>query len=263
MNSKLSASEKKNLKTARRITVWAIVVSLVITAAIGIYTVVTGNGDETQLKIMITTLSIAGFSVLALCHLAIMGRDLRAVGWAGIVASVISLIASLFLIWWNYGDYSTPPTDFYEFLNKSFTISLLIAVSLAQTNLMLLIANAPKAWIRISLNVHLVIIALVVAMVLPIILTNGEFPPASFSDIYFRLFGVVLILDALATVALPVSTLVLRGHQTEKPKQAASPTGITVSINGVNTKWLEAESKSSGKSVDAILNTIVAAARKG
>jgi hypothetical protein len=156
-----------------------------------------------------------------------------------------------------------PPSDFYEFLNKTFTISLLVAVSLAQTNLMLLIADAPKAWIRVSLNVHIVIITLVVAMVLPLILTNGEFPPASFSDIYFRLFGVVLILDALATVALPVSKLVLRGHQPEKQKPAASTSGITVSLNGVNTKWIEGEAKSSGKSVDAILNTIVASARKG
>lgn len=65
MSTQQNVDEIRNIKGIRRIAVWTVVVSLVITALIGIYTIVSGEFGETQSKVMLTTLAVAAFSVLA------------------------------------------------------------------------------------------------------------------------------------------------------------------------------------------------------
>ena len=266
MTTRQSVDEIRNIKGARRIAVWTVVVSLAITALIGIYTIVSGEFGETQSKVMLTTLSVAGFSVLALCHLAIVERDVRAVGWIGIGTSGIALACAAVLIWWNWTDVSYSPSDLYMNITKTFAITALVAVSLAHANLMLLLQTAPLRWIRSSLSVALILIAIVPALVIPIILTDGQFPPQSFQDVYWRFFGVIVILDALATIALPVATLIVRGqHKHVQPVSgagASSKTSVTITLTGVSATWVNDQAKVSSKTVDQVVATLIAAARK-
>lgn len=266
MSTQQDSVDIRTIKGARRIAVWGVVVSLVITAIIGIYTIVSGEFGETQGKVMLTTLSVAAFSVLSLCHLAVFGRDVKIVGWIGIATSGIALVLSAFLIWWSWADYMYQPSDLYMNLTKSFAITALVAVSLAHANLMLLLRSAPLRWIRIALDVALVLIAIVPTLVIPIILTDGNFPPVSFQDVYWRFFGVVLILDALATIALPVTTLIVRSQRrgAEAPAAAPTPTSksVTVTLGGVSAAWVAAQSAETGKTPEQIVSALVAAARK-
>lgn len=266
MTTRQSADEIRNIKGARRIAVWTVVVSLAITALIGIYTIVSGEFGETQSKVMLTTLSVAGFSVLALCHLAIVERDVRAVGWIGIGTSGIALACAAVLIWWNWNDTSYSPSDLYMNITKTFAISALVAASLAHANLMLLLQTAPLRWIRSSLSVALILIAIVPALVIPIILTDGQFPPQSFQDVYWRFFGVIVILDALATIALPVATLIVRGqhkHDTPTPGPSASSTGsVTVTLTGTAATWVNNQAAASSSTADHVVTALIAAARK-
>jgi hypothetical protein len=260
MTHQQSAEEIRTIKGARRIAVWAIIVSLVITATIGIFSLVTGSFDETRTKIMLTTLAVAAFSVLSLCHLAAFGRDIKIVGWLGISTSAVALIASVTLIWWDWSDTMFMPSDLYMSITKTFAVATLISVSFAHANLMLMLANAPIAWVRIALMVNLALIALVPVFVIPAILTDGQFPPASFQESYWRFFGVLLILDALGTIALPVTTLIFRaqrGHVATSGKN-----DFSVSLAAVDATWVKSRAKADGVSTSTVIANAVSAARK-
>ncbi len=266
MSAQPNNTKTSNIKGVRRIAVWTVVVALVITALIGIYTIVSGELGETQSKVMLTTLAVAAFSVLALCHLAIVERDVRAVGWIGIGTSAIALISATVLIWWNFGDYSFQPGGIYINITKTFATTGLVALSLAHANLMLLLQTAPLRWIRSSLSVALILIAIVPTLVIPIILTDGMFPPESFQDVYWRFFAVILILDALCTIALPVATLIVRGqNKSNAPAQtvgASSSQAVTIMLTGVAATWVNSQAAESSRTPDQVVASLIAAARK-
>jgi hypothetical protein len=153
-------------------------------------------------------------------------------------------------------------------ITKAFATTALIAVSLAHANLMLLLQNAPLRWIRAALNVSLVLIAIVPTLVIPVIMSDGNFPPQSFQDVYWRFFGVILILDALATIALPVTTLIARSqHKHDAPVAATAnatkpASTVSVSLSGVAATWVRSQAAESGKTVDQVVSALIAAARK-
>ena len=267
MSTTRVSDAERTIKGVRRIAIWTVIISLVVTALIGIYTIVGGEFGETQGKVMLTTLAVAGFSILALCHLAVFGRDVKVFGWVGIGTSGVALGLAATLIWWNWTDYMSEPRDLYLNLTKSFAVSALVAVSLAHANLMLLLQNSPLRWIRTALSVALVFITIVPALVIPVLLTDGTFPPMSFQDVYWRFFGVILILDALATIALPVTTLIVRSQRKNLavepavPKAASAAT-INVSLSGVNAAWVKTRATETGTTADQVITALIAAARK-
>ena len=164
MDTNASDAGTAALKGVRRAAIWTIIVSLVIAAGIGIATIVSGEFGETQGKVLLTTLAVAAFAVLALCHLAIITRDVRIVGWIGIGTSVLAFVAAAILIWWEWDTYyPLGPGDFYMAVTKTFLVSTLAAVSFAHANLMLLLANTQVRWMRIALDLNLVLIGLVIA----------------------------------------------------------------------------------------------------
>ncbi|CAB4530643.1 unannotated protein [freshwater metagenome] len=266
MSTQQNAGEIRNIKGIRRIAVWTVVIALVITALIGIYTIVSGELGETQSKVMLTTLAVAAFSVLALCHLAIVERDVKAVGWIGIGMSALALVTAAILIWWDFGDYMYQPSGVYMNITKTFAISGLAALSLAHANLMLLLQTAPLRWIRSSLSVALILIAIVPTLVIPIILTDGNFPPPSFQDVYWRFFAVILILDALCTIALPVATLIVRGQNKQgapAPVIAASSSkAVTLTLTGVAAAWVNSQAVASSQTAEQVVTSLIAVARK-
>ncbi len=266
MTSQHNTGEIRNIKGIRRIAVWTVVIALVITALIGIYTIVSGELGETQGKVMLTTLAVAAFSVLALCHLAIVERDVKAVGWIGIGMSALALLTAAILIWWNFGDYTYQPSGIYMNITKTFAISGLVALSLAHANLMLLLQTAPLRWIRSSLSVALILIAIVPTLVIPVILAEGNFPPQSFQDVYWRFFAVILILDALCTIALPVATLIVRGQNKQGPAvsavDAASSPAVTVTLTGAAASWVKSQAAESSQTADQVVTSLIAVARK-
>ena len=267
MSTTQVSEANRTIKGVRRIAIWTVIISLVVTALIGIYTIVSGEFGETQSRVMLTTLAVAGFSILALCHLAVFGRDVKVFGWVGIGTSGVSLILAAILIWWNWSDFMYQPSDLYMNLTKSFTISALVAVSLAHANLMLLLQNSPLRWIRTALSVALVLITIVPTLVIPVVVSDGTFPPMSFQDVYWRFFGVILILDALATIALPVTTLIVRSQQkhdlsSSAAPKAASPATITVALSGVNAAWVNTRATETGTTADQVVTALIASARK-
>ncbi|MDH6181242.1 hypothetical protein M2152_001424 [Microbacteriaceae bacterium SG_E_30_P1] len=193
------------LTGVRRAAVVFVIVSLSIAALLGIVTLFTGEFGEIQAKVLLTTLLTAGFAITSLCHLAVVGRALRLVGFVGIAASFGALILGLVLIWASWDNWS----DGWDTTLKAFLVLSIVAASLAQANLLLLLASRQQTVIRVGLIITLVAVALVALLVTLTIVSDGEIPGRD-GDLYWRVVGVVAILDVLGTIVLPVLGRVLR-----------------------------------------------------
>lgn len=193
-----------SLRSARRAAIIAIIVSLSLTALIGIVTLLSGDFGETQGKVLLTTLLLAGFSITVLCHLAVVGRALQAVGFVGVAVSGVALVAGLLLIWAEL--YSS------EGAWKTFGIFGILSVSFAHANLLLLLGQRRNTVVRTLLYLTVAFVGLVALLICLPILTNGDIPGYD-GEWYWRFFGVVAILDVLGSIVLPVTGRLLRDER--------------------------------------------------
>ena len=192
------------LRTARRIAIIAIIVSLSLTALIGIITLLSGDFGEVQGRVLLTTLLLAGFSITVLCHLAVVGRALRAVGFVGVAVSGVALVIGLLLIWGE--------ASFSDDLWKAFGTFGVLSVSFAHANLLLLLGQRRNTVVRVLLFATVACVGLVALLICLPILTEGDIPGDN-GDAYWRLLGVVAILDVLGSIVLPVTGRFLRDER--------------------------------------------------
>lgn len=205
------------IRGVRRAAIVVVIASLAIAAALGIVALLAREFGETQAKVLLTTLAVAAFSITALCHLAIVGRTVRWVGYVGIAASTAALVPALVLIW-TEGMEPEAQGDWF----KALGVLTVLAASLAQANLLLLLAARRQRAVRIGLALTLVFVAVVAVMIWLPIITDGDIPGDN--QDYWRAFGVIAILDVLGTIVLPILGLVLRhGVATQRLNITLSP----------------------------------------
>lgn len=186
------------LRELRRTAVIFIIVSLSLTALVGIVTLLTASFGEVQAKVILTTLLVAGFSITALCHLAVVGRALRVVGFVGIAVSALALITGVTLIWGSWDNWNSG----WDTVLKAFAVLGVLALSLAHANLLLLLGDRPSPLIRYGLIATVALIGVLALLIILPIVTDGRIPGDN--DVYWRILGVVAILDVLGTIVLPV-----------------------------------------------------------
>ncbi len=237
------------LKGIRRALVIIIIVAFAVSAAIGIWLIISGGEamTETTGKILGTTALIGGVSLTALCHLAIVGRAIRAVGFVGLAASLAFLITGLMLIWqpWNSSNY-----EYTTNVGKAFQLSIMAAIFLAQVNLLLLLSQRKHRAIQISLYVTFAAIVVVYAIVT--LVTFNEEIAMNWPDLW-RFIAVAAIIDALGTIVSPVLGLVL------KSKEPAADETVRVNLTLTSDQVAALESAHPGMPLaDAVLAVISA-----
>ncbi len=187
----------------------AVVASLLVASLCGIVALLGGGFGDLQARIVATTLIVAAFGTSALCHLAVVTRAVRALGFAGLAASVVAAGAALWLVWGGDGLFEG---DGDGSVLKTLLVATIVAISLAHANLLLLLAERRRTVIRAGLGLTLAAIAVVATMLALPVITDGAVGDREW---YWRWFGVAGIVDALGTIALPVLALVLRGRRHE------------------------------------------------
>ncbi|MFM9878535.1 MAG: hypothetical protein ACKVOG_11925 [Rhodoglobus sp.] len=232
------------LRELRRTAVIFIIVSLSITALVGIVTLLTASFGEVQAKVILTTLLVAAFSITALCHLAVVGRAPRVVGFAGIAASVLALITGVVLIWGSWDNWNSG----WETLLKAFAVLGVLAVSLAHANLLLLLGDRPSSLIRYGLIATVGLIALLALLIVLPIVTDGRIPGDN--DVYWRILGVVAILDVLGTIVLPVVSRFSAGGR--------AGVSVTVRLTGDAAAKIHRIATQRGSTPAAVVETAVA-----
>ena len=171
----------------------AMIVSLCISALIGILVFLFGDFGDTEARLLVSTLAIGGYSLTGLCCSVLYEkRKYISLAISGMGISVIGFLYTLLMIW-----------EFFEFSSnepwKLLIILIVLSVSIAHTCLLLLIEPKTKL-VSGSLISTIGVIGIVATMLVILVLMEFD----NFDEFYFRLLGVFAILDVLGTIVTPI-----------------------------------------------------------
>jgi len=180
--------ENTNFKKVFLITM---IISLSISALIGIIIFLLGSFGEIEAKIIFTTLTIGGFSLTALCSSALYGKH-RYVSFSaiGMIVAVIGFLITTLAIW--------EILDFDK-VGKLIAILIILSASIAHSSLLLLIKSR-KTIVNVLLMLTLLFISIVAFMLIILVLSEFDMD----FEFYYRLLGVFAILDVLGTIVTPI-----------------------------------------------------------
>jgi hypothetical protein len=182
--------ENLNLK---KTFLYTLVASIAFSALLGIWAILSGEFGEFQAKILGTTLTVVGTSLLGLACGAFLEsprsaeKPLKTIPIAGIILAFVAAVNVLIMIWWQTDD-----------VWKIAAVSAIFAFSLAQLSLLSL-ANLSARFEWVTMAAYLVILSLAAINSILIIVE-----PHSESNFVMRLIGVLAVIDASITVVIPI-----------------------------------------------------------
>jgi hypothetical protein len=194
--------------------------ALCLAALVAIGILLFGNFGETEGKILLTVVAIAGYSLLGLAATTALGRGPGWLGPLGVGVSAVGFILFVGLIW------IAPEGSLLGRLMGTF---LILAVAIAHAALLLLLtrrtSGGPVGTVR---RATLAASAVLTGMIVVPILTEWE--P---SGIYVRLLGTIAVLAALGTLLVPILWKLTAGADAQKGQtagEAKSDSAGTVSL---------------------------------
>lgn len=224
------------MKDLRTLVVRLVVGSFSVAALLGIAALVGGAAlDGAGGKVLLTTLVVGVESLAVLCYLAVgTGRW----AWVGVAGGAVSLVPTAIALWLVWGSWDDDATT----LARTFGVGVTLALSLAQASLLLGSAGAARDRGRALLWATLALVGVLVVMVVAAILTDG-----GLGGTFWRLLGVVAILDVLGTV---VTIVTLR--LTSRPATAPAAVDATPARDR-----LAAAARRRGTTPDALLSELL------
>ncbi len=176
----------------KRVFLGSVIGSLCVAAITGIVVFLIGNMGDLEIKVLLTALVIGLFSLTSLCCAALYEtKRLTPVAISGMLCSALALVLSLWMIWmWEQSVNDTVTW-------KATFIAGIVAMSLAHGSLLLLVPS-PTALIRHVRSATLTTMSLIVAFLVYLIIME-DMP-----EFFYRLLGVLAILDALGTILTPL-----------------------------------------------------------
>ena len=167
-----------------------LVIALSVSALIGIFIFLIGDFGETEFRLLLTTLTIGGYSLTGLCSATNQKKpDLKSFSLVGMLISIIGFVITLGAIW--------EIIDFND-IWKTMVVFIILSVAIAHISLLLLISPKTES-VRYSLIATVVFVSIVALMLIKSTMTEFEE-----SEFYFRLLGVFSILDVLGTITTPI-----------------------------------------------------------
>lgn len=175
-----------------RIFAMLVLAALVFTALAAVATLIFGEFDETAARILGTSGSVAGYSLLAMAGTSALAatasKDRRMIGWATLLLALAGLALSCVLIWAEGHD---EPTF------KAWGVTTVTSVALT---LVVLLARAPlpssHRWLRWATSSLILLIAVLIDV--PVICFEVD------SESLGRTLGVLGVLAALGILTTPV-----------------------------------------------------------
>lgn len=232
--------ENLNLK---KFFLYLLICSIGFSALMGISAILWGEFGEFQGKILGTTLTVVGTSILGLACGAFLETIHQRnsprifVPVAGIILAIVSSLILLWLIWASssLGDVNA----IYKFL----AVCSIFAFSFAQLSLLSL-ANLSKRFQWAITTEYLVVFVLASIISAVIVIENNNE-----SDFVFRTIGILAVIDAALTVMIPIFHRLSRTEFVENE---------TPSINKIDTEIakLKTEIARLEKQKEDIQNTV-------
>lgn len=173
-----------------------------LTATIAIISVLSGEFGETQVEVLLTSLTISAASVCSMsCAAFIEKKKLKKVGFIGIALSVISAALLITAMWLDIDN---------EMYGKTTITFCVAAVAFAHAFLLVIpkLDNNQK-WVQRVSSVSIAILALLI-----ILAVCGEID----SQGYYRFLAVVAIIVGLETLAIPMLMKLRKGNAQGRQK---------------------------------------------
>lgn len=221
----------------RRAIVTVTIVSFSVAALLGVLALLGGDFGETQVRVLLTTVTVGVVSIAVLCYLSTAGTPFQLVGVLGGVTVLVPLSTALLMIWVSESD-----NQFDEAVLEAFGVGAVVAGTLAQACLLLAIAHRKSPVVRVLLALTLVLAGLLAAVLSALIL--GAAPD---EDFVARAVGVIAILDVLGTVV--VAALAKFGPGPGGVEKVSVPEGLVAE--------LDRRAAATGRSRDEIAATAI------
>ena len=170
-----------------------VLASLVFTALAAVWTLIFGEFGETAARVLGTSASVAGYSLLAMAGAAAFGRAksllVRSAGGLAILCSLMAFVASILLIW---------AEEFHdEGMFKTWAVASVAALALALIVLLDRIRlPVSRRWLRFLTVAMILVLAALIDV--PVILLDEQ------SEALGRTVGVVSVLVALGILTMPI-----------------------------------------------------------
>ena len=167
-----------------------LIASLSLSALVAIFVFLLGDFGETEIRLLLTTLTIGAYSLTGMCASVLYERKRYILlARAGIVVSATAFLITLGAIW-----------EIIDFENvwKPVAIFTVLAFSIAHSSLLLL-APSDKILVNRFLAATITFIVLVALMLSYLVLDEYDV-----GDFYYRWLGVFAVLDVLGTIVTPI-----------------------------------------------------------
>ena len=187
--------------------------SLIVSALIGIYIFLAGTFGATQQKLLLTVVLIGVFSIFGLANSISLKRTwMFPLCILGIISAAASLLLLGLSIWELLDVHQTVVKVIFTFIVVSFTSS---HVSLLSS--MRISGVICRMWQIISEIIPIIVGVMIVGVIWGFLIIDND-------GIFFRVLGVAIILDVLASVGIfPLSNIMNRKKtQSRKPQQTRS-----------------------------------------
>jgi hypothetical protein len=182
---------------SKKFFLYMLICSIALSALMGIWAIISGEFGELQAKVLGTTTTIVGTSVLGLACGAYLENPRarnslsRFIPLAGILLTIVSAAIILWMIWGRI-DWSE------EFLFRTLGVSLTFAFSFAQLSLLSLARLAARfRWATNTAYGSILTLATIVSAVIIFSTGNEDF-------LILRFIGILAVVDAAVTVMIPV-----------------------------------------------------------
>jgi hypothetical protein len=187
--------ENFNLK---KFFLYLLICSIALSALMGIWAILSGEFGELQARVLGTTLTVVGTSILGLACGAFLESPRSRTNYAlffvpfgGIILAVLSAAITLWLIWGVTGWGS-------EGIYKTLFVFIMFAFSLAQLSLLSLARLSKRfRWAIIAAYAAVLALASIVSFLIIV-------EPHSDDGTVMRLIGVLAVVAAALTVMIPI-----------------------------------------------------------
>lgn len=175
----------------RRLFLYLLIGSVGLSALIGIGVLLFGNFEETEVRVLMTTLTVTVMSIFGLACGAYFesGRG-KYLPLAGIILSIAAGLMYFLVIW-------SPLEQSKTFIKSVLSVTLLASAASLLSLLSLARLDKRFLWTRTAVSIC-------VAVFCAIVLFLMWFEPEGDSDLVYRVLGVLGILIASITVVTPV-----------------------------------------------------------
>ena len=174
----------------KRVFLIALIGAMVLSALVGIYIFLIGDFGEMEDKILLTTVSLAVFSLLGLCSaLTNHKKNFYLFSILGMGFSLMGFIASLENIWQVVN---------FQKEAELFMFLTILSFSFAHVSLLLLV-KIRYPMVKYAFYSTLGFIVIVAAMLSYVVFTHYDT-----EGLFFKLLGVFAILDVLGSIVTPL-----------------------------------------------------------